>query len=211
MDHDYWNQYYAREHRDILEPSSFARWCRQHFEPGQTLFELGCGNGRDALFFAREGLEVIACDQAESAIEHLSSRYGNGEFPRRPRFLCGEFQALHDLWQEPLDIVYSRFSLHAVRAEVAEQALSWSARRLRPGGQLLVEARSVLGSLYGKGEPRERDAFIYNGHYRRFLRRAELISELEELGFDIVEQIESSGLAVHRDDDPVVIRVLARR
>ena len=39
--------------------------------PGRTLAELGCGNGRDALYFASLGLDVVAMDLSEAAIGML--------------------------------------------------------------------------------------------------------------------------------------------
>ena len=71
--------------------------------------------------------------------------------------------------------------------------------------------RSVSGSLYGYGQPAGRDAFIHDGHYRRFIRRDELHDEIVEIGFRVDELIETDGLAVHGGDDPVVIRAFAIR
>jgi hypothetical protein len=72
-----------------------------------------------------------------------------------------------------------------------------------------VEARSVRGSLYGQGSPAGRDAFIHDGHYRRFIRLGELRDEIVDIGFCVDELTEANGLAIHANDDPVVIRVFA--
>ncbi len=81
-----------------------------------------------------------------------------------------------------------------------------------PGGLLLIEVRSVKDKMCGKGTPveGEKDAWIYT-HYRRFIRQNELLAELLSLGFKIDYVIESDGLAIYKDDDPVVIRVHARK
>jgi hypothetical protein len=89
--------------------------------------------------------------------------------------------------------------------------LRWASRNLRPGGRLFAEARSVRGSLYGKGRPAGRDAFVQDGHYRRFIRADELQEEIVRLGFRVDELVEAGGLAIHGNDDPVVIRALATR
>jgi SAM-dependent methyltransferase len=210
----YWNSFYAGRHPDLENPSSFARLVLTKVQPEGLLFELGCGNGRDALFFAAQGQRVVACDRSQVAINLLNDRPDLDKFRHRPRFLQADFAELHrvyDKGQEPLDAIYSRFTLHAVPVEIQHAALAWSAEHLRASGQLLIEVRSVEGSLYGKGEQVERDAFIHDGHYRRFLRKDELSAELEALGLDIVEVIESAGLAVYKDDDPVLIRLTARK
>lgn len=210
----YWNAFYAGQHPDLESPSTFARLVLTRLEPGALMFELGCGNGRDALFFADQGVRMIACDRSAVAIQRLSDRADLGRFVHRPRFLAADFAELHRVYdrsQPPLDAVYSRFTLHAIPAEIQHAALAWAVEHLRPDGQLLIEVRSVKGSLYGQGEQVERDAFIHDGHYRRFLRFEELTAELEGLGLEVTEATEAAGVAVYKDDDPVVIRLTARK
>ncbi len=211
MDRGYWDRFYNKPHHDIETPSTFALACLKRIHPGETLFELGCGNGRDALFFGRSGVKVIACDQSDVVISHLIQRASEVAYQEPPEFICTDFSRLGNDFDRRVDVVYSRFTLHAVSAEEASSALAWASKVLKPGGRLFAEARSVKGSLYGVGEPCERDAFVYQGHYRRFIRRDELHSELESLGFAIEEIVESDGLAVYGDDDPVVIRVTAKK
>ena len=64
---DYWNLYYQNK-LCPTSPSPFARYVSTLVEPGRTLAELGCGNGRDALYFASLGLDVVAMDLSEAAI-----------------------------------------------------------------------------------------------------------------------------------------------
>jgi ubiquinone/menaquinone biosynthesis C-methylase UbiE len=214
VESSYWNAFYDKQQLDLLAPSSFALACLERLSKGARLLELGCGNGRDALFFADRGLRVIACDQSDVAVSALSRQVAEARhFDHRPQFVAGDFTRLPEDWAGTLDVVYSRFTLHAITREECSRALGWAKRALRPGGELFIEARSVKGSLYGKGQPveGERDAFIYDGHYRRFLRIEELLSEVQGLGFAVTQVTESAGLAVYKDDDPVVIRLVATR
>lgn len=209
-DDAYWNRFYSHRQVEIEAPSSFAQHVIGQIRAGARLFELGCGNGRDALYFASRGLQVVACDRSQVAVETLRERPELAAFPHRPEFLQADFMDLPERYKgPPHDIVYSRFTLHAVPAPVQSAALSWAKTALAPGGTLFIEARSVKGSLYGKGEPVERDAFLHDGHYRRFLRLDELLGELSSLGFSIAQAVEQAGVAVYRDDDPVVLRVTA--
>ena len=81
---DYWNRYY-QDGLCPMDPSPFARYAATLVEPGRTLVDLGCGNGRDALYFASLGLSVIAIDLSDTAIQTLRERGGDN-----PRFLCGD-------------------------------------------------------------------------------------------------------------------------
>jgi len=207
----YWDRFYERPHPDLAEPSSFARVCLSKLSPDAAVFEIGCGNGRDALYLARGGLRVLASDPSPTALAEVRSRMRHEPFPHSPRLVARPMEELDDRHASELDAVYMRFVLHAVSPEVASAGLRWASRNLRAGGRLFVEARSVLGSLYGKGQPAGRDAFIQDGHYRRFIRLDELRDEIVEIGFRIDELIEADGLAVHAGDDPVVIRAFATR
>lgn len=207
MDKNYWDSFYASQHPDLASPSSFAESCLARIPADGLVFELGCGNGRDALYLAANGFRVAACDQSAEAISHVQDRAREMDLLSNSDFFVGNFGELGTKLANEVDVVYSRFTLHAVDEATASEALEWSQRALKPGGRLFIEARSVKGDLYGKGEAAGRDAYIFNEHYRRFIRFDELSDELMSLGFTIDESIESAGLAVHKDDDPVVIRL----
>ena len=81
---------------------------------------------------------------------------------------------------------------------------------LGQGGELHVECRSINDPMARKGEvisPTER----IHGHYRRFLVMDELVARLADAGFVVESSLESNGLAVFGDEDPVVIRILAKK
>lgn len=60
-----------------------------------TLLELGCGNGRDAIFFAKNGIKVIAIDQVADEISYLASLYAEN-----PHFISGDFTDLDTIFKE---------------------------------------------------------------------------------------------------------------
>jgi hypothetical protein len=64
--------------------------------------------------------------------------------------------------------------------------------------------------LFRKGELLSKTERV-DGHYRRFIILDELLDRLQSFGFEIIEAVESNGLAVYGDDDPVVIRVCAKK
>jgi len=208
-DESYWDRFYEKPHPDLAEPSSFARLCVALLPPDASVFEVGCGNGRDALYMARRGLRVLASDPSHMALAEVRSYMQRETFPHRPRLVGRPMETLDDRRAGELDAVYMRFVLHAVTPEVASAGLRWASRNLRAGGRLFVEARSVRGSLYGQGQPAGRDAFIQDGHYRRFIRLDELREEIVEIGYRVDGLSEADGVAVHGTDDPVVIRLFA--
>jgi cyclopropane fatty-acyl-phospholipid synthase-like methyltransferase len=64
----YWDAYYATEGRGSIIPSQFAAFVASEYLAGHQVVEFGCGNGRDALFFAGLGSKVLGVDGSASAI-----------------------------------------------------------------------------------------------------------------------------------------------
>lgn len=199
----YWDQYY-KNGVCTQDPSPFAQYVGTLVEPGKHLVELGCGNGRDAVYFASQGLRVTALDTSREAISQLNSRnVPNAEF------VCGDFvnSPLHQ--PSSYDYAYSRFTLHAVNRNQEQVLLSNLFRGLRPNGRLFIEVRGVNDPLFGKGRQVDRNAFFYDNHYRRFLVLDELVESLEQWGFRVEYAQERTGFAPYGNDDPPVIRIVA--
>ncbi len=203
----YWEKYY--EHKKIpFLPSLFAHHVLKHYIcKNDFLIELGCGNGRDAVYFANQGIQVLAVDQCEHELEFLSRTYllQNIEFKT------------HDFTYLDINLkcnhVYSRFSMHAILKERQDAVLCWAYNVLMEGGYLFLEARGKRNELYKKGKPvtNEPDAFIYDGHYRRFLDFAETCLALEIVGFKIMEAMEKRGFSPLNGVDETFIRIVAQK
>jgi ubiquinone/menaquinone biosynthesis C-methylase UbiE len=52
----------------------FRKALMRVFRPGQRLFEIGCGTGLDALWLARQGLEVVATDISDRMVAGVRER-----------------------------------------------------------------------------------------------------------------------------------------
>lgn len=203
----YWTHYYESGAAPE-EPSKFAEYViNRYAKTGQRLIELGCGNGRDARYFAANGVNVVAVDQVASEIEELSLNNGQKD---KLAYVAADFTDMPDSPNKH-DLIYSRFTLHSVTAEGQRNALVWSRRNLADGGKLCIETRGQKNELYKKGEPvaGEKDAYIYNDHYRRFVDFEDFKNEITEVGFKIVEASEDTGFAPFEDTDYHFIRVIA--
>ena len=55
-----------------------------------------------------------------------------------------------------------------------------------------------------------RNAYITD-HYRRFIVPDEIRQKLESLGFSIQFFEEGQGFSIYKDDDPVLLRVMAKK
>lgn len=66
-----WAREYARRPDEYVlgtAPSAFAWTLRPLLVPGARVLELGCGEGRDSVFFARSGCDVTAVDVSAAGL-----------------------------------------------------------------------------------------------------------------------------------------------
>lgn len=199
----YWNQYYSNK-VCATHPSPFANYVSTLVEPGRKMVELGCGNGRDAVFFAQKGMQVTALDLSEAAIQDLNQRG-----IENAQFICGDFVNWEGYTPEQYDYAYSRFTIHSINQNQEHLLIQKIYTTLKAGGKFFIEVRSIHDPLCGKGEALERNAFFYDNHYRRFIVLEELKQTLVQCGFLIEYAEEKTGFAPYGNDDPPVIRVVA--
>lgn len=204
-DKTYWNKFYDSGSVSSV-PSPFAQFVSKRISgTGKKLLELGCGNGRDSVYFMQHGAIVTAVDASDKAIELLEKAYGG----RGSHFVCGDFVSIASAFEGMFDYCYSRFSLHAIDGAQEAAAIANIRQALKDGGELFIETRGVNDSLFGKGESVGRNSFVYDGHFRRFIVKAELEDSLKKAGYVVSYSKESTGFAPYKGIDDPVIRIVA--
>lgn len=208
MDNNYWENFYSKQNAE-LKPSLFAIYVNNLFDGKlKNIIELGCGNGRDSIFFANNQHDVLAIDQCKSEISFLQNQYKQID---NLTFRCADFTSLsHD---NKYDMIYSRFTLHSVNKEEEQRVLRWAYENLNEAGMFCIEVRGKKNEIYKLGEAVENeiDAFIYNDHYRRFLDFDVLCNDLKELGFDLIFSAEDKDFAPFNGENETYIRVIAKK
>lgn len=205
--HDYWEGYYA-EQRRALPPSQFAAFVAGECPGPRLLIDVGCGQGRDALFFRGLGFHTIGIDASQQAIEHCRAQLlGVHELEAQEAFqvrdvrsLAADGDFISRIAPVP-KIVYSRFFLHAIH-EAEEGAFLEFAHRAcaREGDVLALEFRTPLD--------RERSK-VTAQHYRRYIDGSALARRVVEGGrWRLAYQCEGTGLAKFREDDAHVCRLI---
>jgi SAM-dependent methyltransferase len=126
---DEWNQRYRTRDDIDDEPAQLLVDAVRGLEPGRAL-DLACGAGRNAIWLAREGWEVVAIDGAEEAIRLVHEHEPSID----ARVLDLETGAPLPFEDESFDLVLILYYLH--RPLFAE-----AKRVLRPGGLLVTAAR----------------------------------------------------------------------
>jgi len=112
-----WAREYARAPKTYIwgtAASLLARQVSARLPAGARVLDLGCGEGRDSVFFAERGFDVTGVDVARSGLakaERLAGARGV-----RVRWVCGDIGGLatRRLGDGSFDLVYSCGSVHYV-------------------------------------------------------------------------------------------------
>lgn len=144
-----WDERYAgREYIWNVEPNQFVERHAKDLEPG-TAIDLAAGEGRNAIWLARQGWSVTAVDSSQAGLDkaaRLATDAGVAE-----RVMTVTADALEWSPADSVDLVviaYLQLPPEQVRVAL-EHAASW----LRPGGRVLVVAHDRTNIDHGYGGP----------------------------------------------------------
>ncbi|WP_221567544.1 bifunctional 2-polyprenyl-6-hydroxyphenol methylase/3-demethylubiquinol 3-O-methyltransferase UbiG [Alkalihalobacillus sp. TS-13] len=110
-----------------------------YFEKGQVkagrVLELGCGPGRNAIYFAENGCKVDAIDLSETALQWARER--SAEKQADIRFIKGSLYDL-EIEEGTYDIIYDSGCFHHVPPHRRITFLSLIQKALKPGGKFAI-------------------------------------------------------------------------
>lgn len=206
----YWNGFYAKE-QAVGFPSPFAVFCYENFiEPSSQILELGSGNGRDSLYFSHNGHDVIAVDRSTAGVAYSREHAQENQNSGTAEFIEGDFTQLDAAAYAQINTIYSRFTIHSVDYAAEQRVIDFAWNALSPGGRFLIEARTINDPLYGEGKSVGLHEFVID-HYRRHIDAQVLLTKVLDRGFHLEFFRESNGLAVYKEEDPVVVRLALLR
>lgn len=167
---------------DITGQTSFAEWCLPMIPERSKIIDLGCGNGRDSYYFARHGHQVMGVDYAVCPADSK-------------RAVFSSIPASYVMHKKcDADVVYSRFYLHSIPWIETLDTIKWAR------GLFMAEFRSV-------GDK----PVLYANHERHFVDGNLFMSYMIACGFDILHYEKGRGLAKYKGEDPLIIRVVAKK
>jgi len=207
----FWKEFYSKKGIIQREPSPFALWCIENYiNKSDNIFEIGCGNGRDSFSFIENGNRIFAIDGCRVAIDK-NREYLHQLSTSNAHFEAIDFNLLDSLesdFLDKIDIFYSRFVLHAIPEALEDKILAYMYDRLPRNGKMMHEFRTNGDVLMKQGENLSESERVTD-HYRRFIDTKKFRNKLLQLGFEEVYFMESDGLAIYKEEDPVVARVVS--
>jgi tellurite methyltransferase len=158
-----WAREYARTPERYVfgtAPSDFALEVARLVRPGDYVLDLGCGEGRDSVFFAGRGAVVFGVDVSEAGLAKARRLARRREV--RVRWVQGPVTGL--LPTGPFDLIFSCGSLHYVPRDGRAALFARLRAMTRPGGhqahlvftdRLVHEEKGEIVEYYNAGELRE--------------------------------------------------------
>jgi ubiquinone/menaquinone biosynthesis C-methylase UbiE len=168
-----WNKVYSNDSSFFgNEPSKFALISYEDFVKHkiQNLLELGCGQGRDSLFFASKGLQVYAIDSSKVAIEALivKTRELNLNINLKNINAVENLPFPNDYF----DAIYSHMFYNMGFSDDELKFLFTESKRvLKNKGILSFSVRNDKDIMYKKGTKVSENIYDINGFQIRFLQK----------------------------------------
>ena len=202
MQNTYWNNYYSK-HNSPFKPSSFAKFILKYIDKEKTIVDIGCGNGRDSLYFASKNLETLGVDSSSVAISNLEKNSTENL----------SFKVLNvkdinkELGNTSIDICYYRFVLHSFNKKIEKELFQWL--RISSVKLLCIETR-VEEDVYDH---------LKQDHYRRPINEVELKQSISDSGFKIIYDKTSNKFSKYKsqygvndlNNDPLLLRIIAKK
>lgn len=198
----YWDDYYASAVDDRIPlPSQFAVFVAGELDAVHQIVEFGCGTGRDAIFFASRGHDVLGVDASAQAIKTSAARARAAGVD--VGFLAGRIDDTDLPARVPRTelprAIYARFFVHAITDAEEQAFLDLAASLTNAGDRLAVEYRTTRDASGAK---------VTQQHYRRFVTPAKFQSHASTRGFDVDYAVEGFGFAKYQRDDAYVARTV---
>ena len=202
---NYWNSFYSKP-APMSIPSQFAAFSLGEFPEHQQFIDIGCGNGRDALFFARHEKKVLGVDASQSAIDVCVKSAREQELQNIDFQIldidspeaCDAFYEAHK--HEVSDaIVYARFFVHAISESSERNLLRLASKMAGEKGYICLEFRTHRDQALAKET---------SSHFRRFVNPVDFSQRVGEEGLHVVYYAEGFGFAKYKGDDAHAVRFI---
>ena len=202
----YWNQYYSQSARRT-PPSQFAAFVANEFGGHELIVDVGCGNGRDTVFFAQLGFRTLGVDASDTAVTHCRTLIEGSDRPGdHNQFICRNVLDLRDdqhllaSIRDTRKIVYSRFFLHAIDVHEEQAFFDFAFAGMQAGDVLAVEFRTSQDAGRAK---------VTGAHYRRYIESTDLVQTVvDRYGAQVLYLAEGTGFAKYKADDAHVCRLV---
>jgi SAM-dependent methyltransferase len=188
-----WNKVYGSDASFFGDdPSNIGSECYEEFKKHgvKKILELGCGQGRDTIYFASNGIDVVAIDSSQVAIDALTKITTEKNLPIIP-MIHNPSEGI-PFNNSYFDAVYSHMFFNMRFTDDQLKYLFVEVNRvLKNGGLNLFSVRSDKDVMYRKGAEVEKNIYDINGFQIRFFTKSDVENILMATGFTAYKIMEA--------------------
>lgn len=193
----YWNQYYKSKKID-LPNSDFSKFVLKNIRPKSSLVDIGCGDGRDTKYFAKNDIFATGVDYSSVVIKK-NKQYTNSNL----NFKKIDLNNLNS-YKNYFDYGYCRFIFHAINHDLEAVLLNWLKNNIKY--KTFIETR-IFDS---------KNEIINQNHYRRSFTEKYFEEVLVNNNFKIIYFETSYKFSKYKkiyevkdlNTDPLVLRAI---
>lgn len=183
----YWSDMYSKPNVFGTGPTKLAKLAHELIKdnPVTSILEIGCGQGRDALFFSGEGYSVETFDISENAIKFVNKT--------KDSFNLNNLNAIvHDVQEtfphsnNSFDFVYSNLALQFFDLKNLEKIFENIHRVMKKDAILLFSTKKKGDKYYDFGTKINEHAFEHKGITRYFYDKP-ILEQILEQKFEILK------------------------
>ena len=167
----YWEKIYSSE---IIRYPDYDEWLDKHLldlRKAESIVDLGCGNGVNALYLHNNNIEVIACDFSKSALKQLTKKAPDIVT------LCFDMTKEFPFENASTDVVIADLSIHYFDWNTTKKIVSEVFRILKNNGLFLCRLNSTNEYSSEKNDQIIEDNYYFNGeNYKRFFNKNNILS-----------------------------------
>ena len=200
----YFNNFYKKK-KIINKPTKFAFFCLKYlkFYKG-TVYDAGCGNGRDTVFFNKNNINTLGLDISESVIKKNKKQNKNLE----KKYFKKNFCIFFNKKVKKNFSIYLRFTIHTITHK-NEAFFFKSLFKQKKLEYLFIETRTTKDEFFKVGKKVGRNEY-FSDHYRRFIVPKEIKKSLSKK-FKIIYIKQSNQFAKYKNFKPSVLRIIAKK
>lgn len=194
---DYWDKYYADN--KLQEPSLFSNYVFSEIKKHnfKSIIDIGCGNGRDSVYFGSKNLDTLGIDNSLSSIKYLKNFEKNNL-----SFKKLDISNINKL-KKKFEVAYCRFIFHSINNNLQQILFNWLAQNVTK--MIFIENRINDFSEYENYE---------QNHYRNIQSSSEFLKLIKDhfnnFDYEISNKFSPYKRTYNVDDinfDPYLLRV----
>lgn len=177
----YWTDMYSKPNAFGTGPTKLAEMALKLMKElsVQNILEIGCGQGRDAIYFSKHGYTVETFDFSESAINFVNKT--------KQMLNLNNINAIkHDVREifpyenSYFDFIYSNLALQFFSIDVLIKIFDNIERVMKRNGTIIFSTKRKGDKYYNFGNKITENEFEYKGIHRYFFDEIELKNFLEK-------------------------------